>query len=253
MNKELKEKCARLTATFETSRTYPDCFGVVAGNFDGAGISLGFIQYNLRSCSLQPILRKMFANHDGLMKDIFKDNYQTLKDISQPISTNTQVEWGDSITDKNNNRLIISPWREQLSTMGKTKECQEYQIEAAERYFIQAEKLFKELELYSERGYALCFDIAVQNWTISKQTMKIISNASILISRDLPIEVHEIEKMKIIAEKRSQSASLDHKAKDPYWKQKDVLSRKMCIATGSGNVHGIYINLDDYNITLNKA
>ena len=65
------------------------------------------------------------------------------------------------------------------------------------------------------------------------------------------VEDLETERMKIIAEQVARASRVDPNNKqDPYWIQKDVRSRKMCIATGQGIVHGATISLNDFDLEL---
>jgi hypothetical protein len=50
------EKALSITGHFEDS---DDPFGAVSGNFDGMGISLGVLQWNIGSGSLQPLLKEL--------------------------------------------------------------------------------------------------------------------------------------------------------------------------------------------------
>ena len=65
---DLKEKVLGMTAFFETSNTYPDCYGITAGNWDGAGISHGVLQYNFKAGSLQPLWNHMNNNYNDLCR-----------------------------------------------------------------------------------------------------------------------------------------------------------------------------------------
>ncbi len=68
-----------------------------------------------------------------------------------------------------NRKLALDqePWRGMLVTMGRTPEFQNIQCEAASDYYKQAQAMFRDFGLTTERGMALMFDIAVQNGGIS--------------------------------------------------------------------------------------
>ena len=245
-NQPLKMRVLALTGTYETSKRPPDCFAGVTGNFDGAGMSFGVLQFNMKSCTLQPILRKMFQNHDDLMKEIFQSNYKELKAVSMPISTSKQIEWADSISFGASKRLLKSPWQEQFIKLGKTKECQRYQMEACKPYYDKALTYFNQFNFWSERAYALCFDICVQNGSISQDVINKYQATINKLPYDLSKEQLEVEKMKALAVERAR-VSLPRFVND-------VMSRKLCIANGYGSVHGLNINLEkDFNIRLIHA
>src|SRR4249919_665953 len=95
---DLKEKALGMTAFFETSNGYPDCYGITAGNWDAAGLSHGVLQYNFKTGSLQPLWTYMNTNYNQLCRDIFGANYQTWAD-KLALPTADQIAWGDSISD----------------------------------------------------------------------------------------------------------------------------------------------------------
>src|SRR3954468_6042136 len=56
LNPALIEKALSITGHFEDS---DDPLGAVSGDFDGMGISLGVLQWNIGSNSLQPMVRNI--------------------------------------------------------------------------------------------------------------------------------------------------------------------------------------------------
>jgi hypothetical protein len=243
---ELKLRVLALTGTYETSELPPECFAGVTGNFDGAGMSFGVLQFNMKSGTLQPMLRKMFTNHDSLMKDIFGDNYQELKDISRPISTARQIAWADSISVGTSKRSLKKEWQTQFKELGRTTECQQYQMEASKPYFDNALRYFKQFNFWSERAFALCFDICVQCGTIYHSVIDRYNDDLSKLEPRISCNQLEIEKMKILAVRRAEASNPKFVA--------DVKSRKICIANGSGRVHGLDIDLEkDFNIGLVHA
>jgi hypothetical protein len=243
----LQQKCLRLTGTFETSSK--DGFGVVAGNFDGQGLSFGVLQWNLGQGTLQPMLKSLLIINRADMINIFKDKIIDLdKMLDKP--RNEQIAWGDSISAMSRygrKNKVIEPWYSMFKKLGELPATQELQVKMCNRYFDWADSRMKTYELTTERGYALLFDIAVQNGGISDSTYyKILDEYT---GKFLTEEL----KMKIIAEEVAKHARIDQTHKqDPYWIQKDVRSRKMCIATGQGVVHGMTVNLSDFDLELTQ-
>jgi hypothetical protein len=193
--------------------------------------------------TLQPILKDLLSQDMSTMKQVFGANLTVLEQVLKK-DVNAQILWATSITDAANKHKLINPWREMFMALGATLPCQERQIRAAQWYYNQAEFLFNEYQLFSERGYALMFDIAVQNGSINKTVKERILTGFQGIPKSYDIYQKEIEKMRIIAQKRAEVCG--------QWKN-DVLSRKMCIATGKGYVHGLNIDLASYQIKLNKV
>src|SRR6266568_4767191 len=64
----LATRVLTMTAAFETARAYPGCFGTLAGNFDGQGLSFGALQWNIGIGSLQPLWVEMRDNHPAELK-----------------------------------------------------------------------------------------------------------------------------------------------------------------------------------------
>jgi hypothetical protein len=95
----------------------------------------------------------------------------------------------------------------------------------------------------SDRATALFFDILVQNSSISPTTKAQILGDFQRLSPDLSDDQQEVERLKIIANRRAEAAK-------PQWVE-DVRGRKMTIAQGEGTVHGRYYNLkEQYGIGL---
>ena len=244
---KLKQNALTLTALFETSMGFPQAFGRTAGNFDGAGMSFGAIQYNFKSGTLQPILKGMFDKHTQVVKNAFNYNsnpsyFNTVKNVVYNMSKSQQINWGSSITSGTG---IKQPYKDFFYNLGITPECIALQVKGADSYFNQAKSHFKKFGLTTRRAFALCFDIAIQNWSISSSTATRIFNDFKSISSSLSHEQKETKKMQIIANRRAE-------ASNSQWVE-DVRKRKLAIANGTGTVHGFYINTADYDLILEPA
>jgi hypothetical protein len=244
-DESIKLRALALTGTFETSTLPPECFAGLTGNFDGAGMSFGVLQFNFKSKTLQPILNKLLANNAKLMEMIFGLDLPKLKKIlAMPLVD--QIAWADSISIRPAKRSVIQPWRDNFKTLGRTPECQKLQMAAAQWYLDNALTYFKKFGFWSERAYALCFDICVQCGSIGPVVTQRTNEGIVKLPKDLTTEQLEIEKMKILANRRAEVVR-------PQFVE-DVRSRKLCIANGAGSVHGLKINLErDFNIKLIKA
>lgn len=249
---ELKENALALTSLFETSTSYPDNFGVTAGNFDGQGISHGAIQYNFGSGTLQPIWRDLITNYPTMVEGIFGTDYAEFYDVVMNRTEADQVAWGDSIsivtTDGNNKRFIMEPWNTYFETLGVTQESIDRQILAAEWYYGEADKWMVEFDLWTRRGYALLFDIAVQSGSIPQSVKDLIhADIAAINAAAMTDEEYETEKMVIIANRRADYVS-------ETWRE-SYRERKLSIANGSGWVYGgtLYMDTANYNMILEPA
>lgn len=232
---DLNSRCLALTGSFETGCLAPLCFGTVTGNFDGQGISYGALQWNFGQGTLQPLLLKMFAEHREIADSIFKEKFSVLQDA---ISGDKEkaIRFAESIQDSTGKR-VTPEWKAMFTDLGKTSEFQKIEVDGAQSYIKRAEALWSEYDLKSSRGKALMFDICVQNGSIPSKVKAVIEKDFKSIPALLTPSETEVEKMRIIANRRAEAAN-------PRFIE-DVRRRKLCIAEGRGTVHGITYNIQD--------
>jgi len=231
----LAQRVLAMTASFETSLPFPDCFGATTGNFDGQGMSYGALQWNFQQGTLQPIFRAM--------RDTYPDDYKTaLGTLQQELSAildaskEEQLQWVKNIqfTRVVNNRTIwylSESWKNALRQLGLTPGMIELQVRSARARFEIALQNCQHYELTTERGAALMFDINVQNGRVD------VGGAGDKISQDfgtidpkLPADAIQVARMRIIANRRADVAA-------SAWRE-DVRKRKLTIAEGKGTIHG---------------
>jgi uncharacterized protein YgiM (DUF1202 family) len=225
----ITRKIFNITGAFEGG----DGFSNLAGNFDGQGLSFGFLQWNFGKGSLQPLLKSMFAKNPGKFRGIFKDGTDLLLAVLNSNNLSAQVQFARSLNDSKSR--ILEPWRSRFKALGKEPEFQDVQIEFAKTLLNKAKSFFKEYNLKTERGLSLMFDIVVQNGSIAEETKFQILEARKKKEASLRRELIEREFLEIIAHKRAEAAN-------PRWVE-DVRSRKLTIARGEGEVHGKLYNL----------
>jgi hypothetical protein len=242
--KSLQTRCLALTGTFETSTPVPGCFSCVTGDFDGQGISFGALQLNFGQGSLQPLLQQMLDRHRDVMEFAFHSNLPTLERALAGGKA-AVMSFARGIQDPIRKR-VEEPWLGMFKTLGRSDECQDLQTEKAEALHQEARRLARKFELTSERAVALMFDIKVQNGSISDGVAARIRTSYRALPGDLSDEAREVERMRIVANRRSEAA-----------KQRfveDVRKRKLCIANGRGVVHGIELDLEQqFGISLAPA
>ena len=149
----------------------------VAGNFDGAGMSIGYFQWNLGSGTLQPLLREMIYEYGDEFDKIFdfidpktgKKASLVLKEILENYTTGQQVNWANSISDPNNKRKLIPAWQEAFLKLTENSNFVNIQNKHALDYYKDAEIILDWMEELgikpTTRAYALALDIAIQNGT----------------------------------------------------------------------------------------
>lgn len=242
MLKPLFERVLELTGWLETARFSPACYGVSVGNFDGAGMSFGIVQFNLLSRTLQPLLGQMLADYPELVAFCFGELLPELNDMLATKSTKYQIKWANQRTVKGG--ALLSMWRDSFRKLGLMPQCIVLQKEMArEKYYSPAVKLCHEYELWSERGLALMFDITVQNGSINRATKTLIREDIKQLDPGLKIGELEVAKLLIIAKRRSEASTAK-------WIEL-VRRRKLLIAKGVGIYNGVELDLAaDFQLRL---
>jgi hypothetical protein len=237
--KPLAYRCLALTAAFETEAGVPDCFCGLAGSFDGQGISLGVLQWNLGQGTLQPLLKRMDAEHTADMKVAFGDGYAAVHAMLAQDKP-AQLAWAAGIQDDKHH--VVEPWRSRFKALGRVDSFQQMQVDGANDRFQQGLKMCAAYGVWSERAAALMFDIVVQNGSIKDATKAQIQADFAALPSTLSREDAEVARLRIVANRRAEAAN-------PKFVE-DVRSRKLAIAEGKGKVHGMSIDLATYGIRL---
>jgi hypothetical protein len=229
---------------YETSKTLPAAYGVMSGNFDGAGGSFGVIQFNWKSGTIQPILRDLINDHPADMQAAFTStaDYNTIVDVVLNRTTANQILWGDSISDPTNKHKVIEPWNTYFVTLGSFQSCQDRQMQACQNYFNTANTWASDFGLWSRRGYALCFDNAVQYGGMNSTCHTDIMNFIAALPSYYSAEFKELKTMRYFAWRVCQ----DHQG--TYYQS--ALDRRNSIANGSGNVYGYPVSTAPYDLNL---
>lgn len=241
---DLDARCLALTGSFETGKFFPDCFATVTGNFDGQGMSFGALQWNFGQGTLQPLLKEMFATHQNIAAGIFG---ATLDDLQQAINgaKDAALSFADSIQDQVKHTMK-DPWKQMFRALGLTREFQAIEVRGAAAYYEKGIRLCENYGLWSERGRALMFDICVQNGSIADSVRALIMADFGKLPQSASPEETELARMRIVANRRAEAAN-------PKMVE-DVRRRKLCIAEGKGNVHGISYDLaGQFGLDLRKV
>lgn len=235
----LLQRCLALTGAFETSVGVPDCFCGLAGDFDGQGLSLGVVQWNLGQGTLQPLLNEMLTRQEAVVRGIFHEHFADLQGmLASP--RNVQLQWARNLQDPSRH-AIFEPWKGLFQALGRTPEFQNIQVEHAAALHAAAQNLCQRFGVSSERAIALMFDIRVQNGSIDQRTeARIRADFATLAPED------EVGRLCAIANRRAEAAATRF--------IEDVRVRKLTIANGGGTVHGISWDLEtQFGIGLRTA
>lgn len=212
-----------ITVQFETGysgENVQKAYSRVTGNFDGAGISFGIIQYNFGQDTLQPILNEMIVSEPDTMSEIFGNNYEKLKEKLYGEKEDL-LKWATEISTPDKTTLI-SPWKEYFEKLGENNTCQNIQKNHLDTYWKRAiDPICKNYGLKTYRGFAVAFDIAVNSWSLGDEAYNEIMS-----------QVTDSTPEKDILQLMANYGTEDGK------------SRRQAIVNGFGTVHGVTLNLD---------
>ncbi len=239
--------------------------GQVTGDFDGQGLSVGFLQWNIGSGTLQPLLKEMATENPQEFQEIFGGQMagtnqklsEVLKDVLK-MSKSQQLQWAKSIN--NSSDKITEPWRSAFNELVKNERFIEIENKHSESYQAKATQIMGDMGVKTVRSYALAFDIAVQNGSVkasaqalidgalegksnaltNPQDPKLTANQRTVVS-DLMVKIkgtsdNDLKKLYYTA------AAVAISSRDQY--VKDVWSRKSTIIAGEGKVHGKTLAMD---------
>jgi hypothetical protein len=129
--------------------------------------------------------------------------------------------------------------------LGKEPACQSKQNALCQPYFNSANTWKGDYSLWSRRGYALLFDIAVQSGSISTAVHDLIMSDFATIDMNQSRQTIEVQKMQFIANRRADAVSSTY--------QQSYRDRKLAIANGSGTVYGGFVDTTPYDLILEPA
>jgi hypothetical protein len=183
-------------------------FTDITGNFDGAYLSIGMIQWNFGQGTLQPLFKRMFNEHMDVAVNAMGGSAYNLK---AAMGAGKEKQWA---LDIQSNNKVVEPYLSRLKNLCRTKEFQNIQIDAMSYYRDKAVSMCEQFKLYTDRAFVLMFDIAVNNGSVKNPP---------------PLEGLSYEdKLRAIAESAARQKG--------KWYE-DSMVRKTCIINGGGVVH----------------
>jgi len=216
----VKDRSLQLTGAFEGHD-----FTLAQGNFDGAGITWGIIGFTLKHGELSKIILDIHRREPELIRQAFNTKTDELITVMKS-SKAKQMAFADGISLGAKKDKLAEPWCSAFWKFGEIHAVQALQLELAERdYFQPALRTAQELNLKTELGLALMFDIQVQNGGVKPSAREEIARS--LAQRPVASE----QELRVII-----ANAVADKARAKY--REDVRARKLTIATGSGKVHG---------------
>lgn len=214
----LFERCLGLTASFEGNG-----YTLIEGNFDGAGLTWGIIGFTLSNGEIQGLLAEIEQASPGTLVRVMGDTLAQAwaTQTARPIAD--QIAWADSISTGASKTGLPPDWVQAFARLGTEPLVQRIQMQHAyDKYFVPCVATAKKVQLTTELGIALCFDMHVQNGTARVQAVQDLVAAGPAAT--------EAQQRIALAQAVASHVGTTYRA--------DVLARKMTCATGSGVAHG---------------
>ena len=213
----LFERCLDLTADFEGHG-----FELLQGNFDGAGLTWGVIGFTLASREIQQLLAEAEAMSPGILDrnlGPLANDWRVI--VQQPMKK--QLAFADKLSEGAAKASVKHEWKVAFAALGREPVIQRLQMKRAhEGFFVPAQRAAQRLNLVTELGVALAFDVHVQNGGFKSEAFALAAS--------LGDSVSEFELRERLADSVADSGR-------PGFRE-DVRARKQTLASGHGVVHG---------------
>lgn len=168
----------QVVADYETRG---DAYSQITGNFDGAGLSFGVIQFNFKSGTLQELFIRFRAEDEQGLRACFDTEEQYLllwKKING--SRAAAIRWGDSLSTGRHKHSVRAPWKRFFQSVGQIQSFRRIQMEFAyERYGQALLSVVAFLEglsgarIRNHRCLTALFDMCIQQGSHQKASRQI--------------------------------------------------------------------------------
>lgn len=166
---DMREAICLNTGFFETSQyTIDNQMKIIAGNYDGAGMSAGNLQYNWGPADrLSELFNHMLNNHNDVVVATFGANtneYNTFNTVNLTYTRANKITWANGITDFGTpaGHALVEPWKTILGNLMITAECLAKYFDMMDAYYVpNALDLFKQLSCTSRAALGSLFDLNV--------------------------------------------------------------------------------------------
>jgi hypothetical protein len=149
-----EDKAFRITALFEGG------IGGVSGNFDGMGLSLGALQWNIGSGSLQPLLLEFIRTQRAAFDAIFGNDAAGLVALLATPRPN-QVAFFDRISTQPSKARLVEPWQSRFRQLATHPAFVTIQMSSARDRMNRAYHFMRRYNLSTERALVFMFDMVV--------------------------------------------------------------------------------------------
>ena len=231
----IRDRVLQLTAAWEGHG-----FTLAEGNYDGAGITWGIIGFTLQHGEIPAIVLDCDRTHPELVREAFGGKTdELLRMMRAPWSQ--QRPWADALSRGPSKQHLVEPWARCFRRFGELPEVRRLQLDRAESgYYQPARDIARDLGLTTELGLALCFDVRVQNGSITRR-------ARAEIERETAARPPRRERdLRVIVANAVANAS------KPEWREV-VRSRKITLAMGAGTVYGGRYELKSWGLMARRV
>jgi hypothetical protein len=223
----LFERCLSMTAEFEGHG-----FGLLQGNFDGAGLTWGVIGFTLSNGEIQRLLADAEKAIPGTLARVLGPLAPVWRE-KMALPRAQQVAWADGISSGPSRTNVPPEWKAAFARLGDEPIVKRLQMQRAyDAYFVPAAATAGKLSLLSELGVALVFDCHVQNGASREQAVAELAP----IAGTLP----EAEVRKRLANRVADLSA-------PRWRD-DVRGRKVTLALGEADLRGRHYVLANWRL-----
>ena len=219
--------CLRITSTFEGAD-----FGTVTGNFDGMGVSVGILQFNIGTGSLQTYI----LNHVDPIACDFPVPINPL--ITLP--KDQALSWFKDVAIDAKGKLK-SEWRQAFRNFMVRPDVVALQKQACMRYFQRAREIAGALGFSHQNARAMvwAYDLAVQSWSLrierpeasrqqAENILSLYGTENMMLWQSQQLTDDQV-RLVVASHRRALLCT-------PEWKN-DFFTRKCTIAVGVGIVH----------------
>lgn len=213
------DRAIQVTAGFETQG---DPYLQVTGNFDGAGLSFGPLQFNLGTGTLQTLFERFEIRDVGRLENAFGELWPPWQQMMRLRSRRQQVQWADALSRGSRKTGFDTAWTSALQAVGSEdvfrQEVLRYTYDTYGRKLIVAMSWLGGLcpiRIRNFRALAALFDLCVQQGSLNKAHDAIRARVALEDPRD------DLSLVRIAVEERGRKAN-------PRWRA-DAVSRRLCI------------------------
>ncbi len=214
----------------------PDDWANITDDFDGQGLSLGLLNQNLGTGSLQPLLIRMRDTHFKQFQSYFSNEQrvkvESMLSLWEAEASNVETanaksaDWARSNLYTENG--FKASWKKSFQNLARDPHYINQQIKASISFHQETRRLMNTLGLNNLRSYLFLFDTITQDGSLPGEDVE----SFLAENRDLSSR----ESLSLIL-----SLRLRHVKKSF---RNDVRIRKLTIIDGAGVVHGTYRNLE---------